>query len=132
MRGASWFLCAALVAACAPAMDPGRAPLDESFGVREGERVVVDGRLTVGFHDVAEDSRCPADVQCVRAGEAVVVLRLSEAGHRPAELTLRTTPGEDAVTVGAYRVELVGLDPAPRSGRSPPETYVATLRVVRP
>jgi len=100
--------------------------------VREGEQVVVDdGRLTVGFQDVTEDSRCPTDAQCVWAGEATVVLRLWEQGREPAQVTLRTTEGKQTGTYGAYSVALRNLDPKPRTGGSAPETYLATLEVRR-
>lgn len=132
MKRALSMLCVALVSACALATEPGTGSLDREFGVREGEQVVVDdGRLTVGFQDVTEDSRCPVDVQCVRAGEAVVVLRLSEEGREAALVTLRTTEDKQTGTYGAYTVVLRNLDPKPRSAGSPPETYLATLEVRR-
>jgi len=132
MKRALSFMCAALVVACTPATEPGTGSLDREVGVREGEQVVVDdGRLTVGFQDVTEDSRCPTDVQCAWAGEATVVLRLSEQGRDPAQVTLRTTEGKQTGTYGAYSIVLRNLDPKPRSGGSPPETYLATLEVRR-
>lgn len=132
MKRALSMLCVALAAACAPATEPGTGLLDREVGVREGEQVMVDdGRLTVGFQDVTEDSRCPTDVQCVRAGEAVVVLQMTEEGREPALVTLRTTEGKQTGTYGAYTVALRNLDPKPRSGGSPPETYLATLEVRR-
>ncbi|HEV2147705.1 MAG TPA: hypothetical protein VGR37_09915 [Longimicrobiaceae bacterium] len=120
----------ALTAGCAVVTQTD--PLDREVGVRDGEQVVVDGgRLTVGVSGVPSDSRCPTDVVCVTAGEAVVVLTLAEPARAPAEVTLRTTPGKDAATYGVYRVQLLDLDPKPRSGGSPPETYLATLRIAR-
>lgn len=132
MKRALSLLCAAFTAGCALATEPGTAALDREFGVREGEQVEVDGgSLTVRFLDVAEDSRCPVGVQCAWAGEGVVVLRLSQAGREPAEVTLRTTPDKDSGTYEGYLVALRGLDPHPRAGASPPETYRATLEVRR-
>jgi hypothetical protein len=125
-------LCVALTAACALATEPGTAPLDREFGVREGEQVEVDqGLLTVRFLEVAEDSRCPTGAQCAWAGEGVVVLRLARAGREPAEVTLRTTPSKDSGSYEGYRVVLRELDPHPHVGGSPPETYRATLEVRR-
>jgi hypothetical protein len=40
--------------------------------MRIGVRVEFDGDAFFMLDDVPSDSRCPADVQCVRAGEAVV------------------------------------------------------------
>jgi hypothetical protein len=132
MKRALSIVCVALAAACAPATEPDTGSLEREFGVREGEQVVVDdGRLTVGFQDVTEDSRCPTDAQCVWAGEATVVLRLWEQGREPAQVTLRTTEGKQTGTYGAYSVALRNLDPKPRTGGSAPETYLATLEVRR-
>ncbi|MBV9774931.1 MAG: hypothetical protein JO040_13340 [Gemmatimonadetes bacterium] len=127
-----WSLvCVALTAACALTTQPSPA-LDEDFSVRLGESVSVDGgQLTVGLREVPEDSRCPTDVQCVRAGEAVVTLNLVRPGKQPSTLTLRTTPGKDVAAFDEYRVELRDVNPKPRTGGSPAETYVATLRVHR-
>lgn len=133
MKKALSLLCVALVSACALATEPGGAALDREFGVREGEQVEVDeGQLTVRFLEVAEDSRCPTGAQCAWAGEGVVVLRLALEGRGPAEVTLRTTPNKEAATYEGYRVVLRELDPHPRVGGSPPETYRATLEVRRP
>jgi hypothetical protein len=119
-----------LAAGCAAAA--GAGPLDREVGLREGERTAVDGgRLTVGVKDVPSDSRCPADVVCVRAGEATVVLTLEARGRAPAEDTLQTAAGNDAVAYGGYRVQLLDVDPKPRSGGSPPEAYRVRLRIVR-
>lgn len=132
MKKASSLLLAALLAGCAQATEPGSASLDRDFLVREGQQVMVDGeRLAIRFQDVTEDSRCPTDVQCVWAGEGVIVLRVSEPGREPAEVTLRTTEGKQSGVYGGYRVSLKNLDPKPRSGGSPPETYIATLEVRR-
>ncbi len=132
MKRTMSLLCAALTAACALATEPGTATLDRAFGVREGEQVEVDeGMLTVRFLEVSDDSRCPTGAQCAWAGEGVVVLRLAQAGREPAELTLRTTPSKESGTYEGYRVVLRELDPHPRVGGSPPETYRATLEVRR-
>lgn len=120
---------AVLVAGCAAATEPGTGP-DGDVQVRLGEQVVLDrGRLTVGFQEVPSDSRCPVDVQCVHAGEAVVTLAVAETGRQPAVLALRTVAGKDTATYGAYRIELRSLDPKPRQGGTVPETPYVTLRV---
>ncbi|HEU0077645.1 MAG TPA: hypothetical protein VFQ76_08360 [Longimicrobiaceae bacterium] len=132
MKQALSLLCVVFAAACALVTEPGTASLDREFGIREGDQVAVDeGLLAIRFLDVTDDSRCPIGMQCVWAGEGVVVLRLAQAGREPAELTLRTTPNKDSGTYEGYRVLLRELDPHPRMGGSPPETYRATLEVRR-
>jgi hypothetical protein len=132
MKKASSLLLAAMVAGCALSTEPGSASLDRDFQVREGEQVLVDGeRLAIRFQDVTEDSRCAVDVQCVWEGRGVLVLRLSAPGREPAEVRLSTLQAEQSGVYGEYRVTLKNLDPTPRSGGSPPETYIATLEVRR-
>lgn len=123
-------VCIALTAACAVTTQPAPA-LDEDFTVRLGQTVAVDGgQLVVGLKEVPSDSRCPVDVQCVQAGEAVVMLTVARPQREPATLTLRTTPGKEAAQYEEYRVELRDLNPKPRSG-VPTGVYEATVRVHR-
>jgi hypothetical protein len=71
-----------------------------------GETVMVDGpQLTVV--ELLEDSRCPADVQCVQAGRVRVRVAVHlGAGDRTLDLTL----GEP-VQVADGALELVGVQP---------------------
>jgi hypothetical protein len=69
-------------------------------GLAPGDRVVVDDTFTIVFHDVAEDSRCPTDVECVWQGNAAVVLKLTAGSGAAFTITLTTgvpsDTGEDA------------------------------------
>ncbi len=110
------------------------ASLGQDFELRIGETVEIDGEpLVVTFERVVEDSRCPTNVTCVWAGDAVVRIRLQGAKAEAGTLDLHTQ--SDANREGGferYRVRLVQLLPAPQdSGGIPPERYVATLIVVR-
>lgn len=120
-----------LLAACAgSAAAPGDVPYGERFTLRIGDTAAVGGDgLRVTFEKVSLDSRCPVDVVCVQAGEAVAVLRF-EADAAPATREVSTAPGRNTVTVGQYRTELLGMQPVPRSDRKiAPEDYGAELRV---
>lgn len=109
-----------------------RARLGEEFRLAVKQIAVIRGEpLTVRFSSVVADSRCPVDVQCVRAGEARVEISIQQAGMEPAVDTLATAPpGPQHAAYGAYDVALVGLAPAPRRDVQAP-AYVATLRVTR-
>lgn len=65
-------------------------PLDEPFTVQLGETVALaDEDATVRFDSVVRESRCPANVTCVRAGEAVAHFTLVEDGDAtPFELEI--------------------------------------------
>jgi hypothetical protein len=126
-----------VLAACpqsgaSPSPAVARVKLGEDFRLAVKQIAVIDGEpLTVRFASVVADSRCPAGVQCVRAGEALVEVGIQQAGREPAVDTLATAPPRpQRATYGAYDVALVGLDPSPRRD-VPTPAYVATLRVTR-
>jgi len=109
--------------------------LGESFTLRVGEAVrVEDADVTVTFKEVASDSRCPKDVTCIQAGEAVVHLAVvSEAGEK-AVLELGVPPGGSSMAASfqAFRITIFELNPQKESGKPiDPATYVATVRVNR-
>jgi len=138
MRGRSPLAAAALALALAgcprpfPSTPPGvPARLGEEVALAPGQTAEVEGeRLAVAFLRVAEDSRCPRDVQCVRAGEAKVELEL-RVDDRVEGVVLATPIEPRSAALGPYRVHLLRLEPLPtRVG--PPERYTATLRVEKP
>lgn len=107
---------------------PGR-----EFTLRAGQRATSKAEgLKVRFASVANDSRCPAGVACVWAGNAEVLIEV-ESGGRRATLRLNTLGGSDyskEARHGRYTVALVALNPRPRaSGRLKATDYTATLVV---
>jgi hypothetical protein len=119
----------------APKADPSTASVsgafDDTVRVVRGQATAVDGgRLAVTYTDLT-DSRCPAKVQCVWAGDAAATLRL-DAGGAVATPTLHTTLEPKAATHAGYAVTLVSVDPYP--GTEPPNARLAAtvlLRVAR-
>jgi hypothetical protein len=94
-----------------------------------GDHVVIDGRLSLSFTAVVEDSRCPTDVQCVWEGQATVEVAASAVGLEPATLGLSTHPDFGSVaTYDGAAIELLDLLPYPTStGLDGP--YEVLLRV---
>ncbi len=127
----------ALACACAGARytdgDTGRvaAAVGEEFTLARGQTAVVDGgALAVRFQGVVHDSRCPIDVECITAGNAVVRLRLSDGGAE--EVELNTTVGAKEATHGGYTVRLVALRPGTTAGRRIRQgMYRAVLQVTK-
>jgi hypothetical protein len=126
-------------AACAQAVPPaGGEAADERLEVAPGEPFplalgqtarVRPGGLELTFQAVVSDSRCPVDVTCVWAGEARLRLKVSGTGAPPEELELSTLEGEPA-RLGGFGIEVLGLDPVPRSGvELDPATYELRLVV---
>jgi hypothetical protein len=123
-----------LVAACTPPFPHPRTTvaLGGEFQLPRGQMAAVQGEdFVVRFAGVAEDSRCAANVQCIRAGEARVRIELWKRGHEQEEVILATEPGRPRyASFDSYDIHLVRLDPLPRTDVLHPP-YVATLRVVR-
>ncbi len=95
------------------------------FVLKVGEKARVGNRgPLVSFTGVPEDSRCPTDAACIRAGEAVVVLGIAGTIVRV------TVPreGSATATVAGYNVTVSNVSPLPSLTRSiDPRQYRATL-----
>lgn len=113
--------------------------LGERFTLRLGETALVaeDG-TTIRFDRVAEDSRCPADVDCIREGEAYAHFTLQEDGVAPQPLRLEiagfVTEVQDIEryqfqTAGRYVVALLLLQPYPGLAREAEMAPTATLEM---
>ena len=107
-------------------------PLNDQFTLAPRETASVrDTSLRLAFMRVSGDSRCPADALCIQGGDAIVLVRATDA--RMADLELHTGDRNRAMVVHeGYRIELVELRPYPFSSRTiDPGDYRATLRVTR-
>ena len=118
-----------------PAASLSEADLDEPFTLEAGGAAHVGAAgLTVRFEGVSADSRCPVDVTCVWEGDVVVdVVTVRSGAERAWQLhSAADRVGPGAVVVDGLRLELVGVEPAPREGMTIPQgDYRATLRVTR-
>ena len=137
MRLGAWGIAAAwALAACASAPKevtgpPVRAALEEEFriGAREVAVVGSDG-LRIRFIGVTEDSRCPINARCIRAGAAKVELELSAPGTRTVRAILSTPDDPRGASFGPYEVEALEVQPGREIG-APTPRYEAALRVRR-
>lgn len=88
------------------------------------------GALKITFTAVTSDSRCPVDVVCVWAGDAVAQLNLSQPAGAVETRELHTTLEPRSVEYGGFRIELIRIDPVPRSTQPiPPGAYRVVVRV---
>ena len=106
-----------------------QAEVGREFDIAVGQEAKLQGsNVVIRFRGVTNDSRCPSDVQCVWAGNAVAGFDLSGAAQSDA--SLNTTLDPKSVSYAGYTIALVGLKPTPKSGSTIPALeYVATLRV---
>jgi hypothetical protein len=124
--------CSAVASACAAHPSQPSRPLGQPFDLKAGTSAVLADGLRLTFDRVRADSRCPLDALCIQAGEAIVVLTLSQSAAGQVEQELRTTPAFSEASYLSYVIKLVALAPYPRSTQQiRPEDYVATLTVDR-
>jgi hypothetical protein len=125
------FVLSVLTAGCAGhSTAPSQQPLGQPFDLRPGASAAVEGGLKVTFERVPSDSRCPMDALCIRAGEALVALTVSQDGRNAAARELRTDGAGSETSYLGFSIKLIALAPYPRSDRQIlPEDYVATLAV---
>ncbi|WP_395702144.1 hypothetical protein [Aquabacterium sp.] len=115
----------------------GVAKASYTVTLRSGQATVIAPESLSLQLTAVTDTRCPIDVMCVWAGQAVATVQVTQAGQ-PAETVQIGTPAPaemklpgDASYRG-YRLSLQGLEPAPRSGvQVPLDQYRATVQVDR-
>jgi hypothetical protein len=107
----------------------GMLPLTTTLQV--GEQTTASG-LSVTFAAVKQDSRCPIDAFCVRAGDATLVFDLS-ANRRAARYDLQVpSPDKGQVTYEGFLIEVQELTPYPSSGKTiRQDEYRATVKISR-
>jgi hypothetical protein len=124
--------CSSIAVGCAAHPSQPSRPLGQPFDVKTGTSVALTDGLKLTFDRVRTDSRCPLDAICIQAGEAIVVLTLSQSSAASFERELRTTLAFSEASYLSYVIKLVALAPYPRSTQQiRPEDYVATLTVER-
>ena len=114
--------------------------LDQPFEIGEGETVQLQKDLpAVNLESVISDSRCPANVTCVWAGEAKVTVSLLGADGQSvgaAELVLGPDPDAYYSNIGDHSVTLLALDPYPGTPEAVAQgdeiEYTAFLLVSKP
>jgi hypothetical protein len=104
--------------------------------VKFNEKVFFEqGKLTLHFWEVLEDSRCPDGVVCVSEGNGRILVSVSQGDKEPLELTLNTSDkagmSQEAVAFD-YLIKLDSLDPYPTAiVKQSLEDYVAALAVTK-
>lgn len=96
-----------------------------SLGIEQTARLKADG-TTIIFADLLEDSRCPAGVACVRAGQVKLRLLVKAPDQTPESVEF-TVMGDGPVTrtIGNWAVTVLSVTPGPADRAS----YKLTLKV---
>ncbi|HKR37860.1 MAG TPA: hypothetical protein VJT10_23665 [Steroidobacteraceae bacterium] len=124
-------LLAAALAACGRggAATDLEGSLDAPSQLAPGQSLVLEAeKLEVQFVGIATDSRCPADVTCVWAGEVVARLAIRSDG----KTTQHEVKENESATADGFTVTVLQVLPA-RSSSQPiaAADYRATLKITR-
>lgn len=137
-----------ILAACQPGtpFPQVTATLNNEFTLATGQSVSVKKTdLTITFHAVLSDERCPREIECAASGPVTVSLSIQQDGDTPAMISLQAftdqegrAPGdsfegiEDRIEIGGYLIQVVGVLPYPRnlSGIKASD-YQATFMVIQ-
>lgn len=104
-------VCCLTVCASGGRAQPGESFVrGESFALSVGQQIVLPDAATLRYVGIANDSRCPPNVQCIRAGDADVLFDFTSSGASPARISLNTERARTA-NIGAWRLQLLGLAP---------------------
>jgi hypothetical protein len=127
------FCIVAVLAACACSgspTQPDRIPAGRPFDLGVGQTAMMTDGLRIRFDTVRSDSRCPMNVMCIRAGEAVIAITLSLPGEAAIGRELETVPAKSQTSYSRFTVTLSSLAPYPRTDRQiQPHDYIATFSV---
>lgn len=97
-----------------------------------GQKTAANGKVTVKFVSVIEDSRCPANAKCVWAGNAKIKISV-KSGRRAAKMfELNSTLSPKSITFDGYKIAFVELNPIPGIDKRPRLMRpVATISVTK-
>jgi hypothetical protein len=92
-----------------------------NFTMAAGEQVSLPDASRLRYVGIANDSRCPPDVMCIRAGDADVLFDHAADGAVPSRVTLNTER-QRVTDIARWQLQLVEL-----AARGMPP--VVTLRI---
>jgi hypothetical protein len=111
--------------------EPAFVQAGEPFQLRPGGTARL-GDLLIGFRGISSDSRCPEDVVCVWAGDAVARIQVTVGRMAWTPYDLHTTLQPHEIEFREWKIRLVGVEPATHSERQiRPDQYIITLEVTR-
>jgi hypothetical protein len=99
--------------------------------LRIGDAVPLERGARLVFVGVGQDSRCPADVVCVWAGNAAVLFSVRFTMPRQSvQVTINTMLEPTILEFGSTRVTVVSLSPVPTASvPTDPSKYIVEVRV---
>jgi hypothetical protein len=88
-------------------------------------------KVRIKFLSVVEDSRCPANVNCIHAGNARIKV-LVKSSRETREFEMNTGIGPQGNQLDGWAINLISLTPSPTTKGAPsPRSYTAKFTVSR-
>lgn len=121
-----------ILAACQPgptSSSPVTGTVNEEISLAPDQSAAVTGTdLTVTFHAIVSDERCPSDVECAASGPVTISLSVQQGDGMPTDFTLQTFTEQngrspdvqfEGVTnraeVGDYLIQILSVTPYPKN-----------------
>ena len=110
-------LAACTTAPASPAADVPRVADGTSIELTPGQSAQLADASRIQYLRLVSDSRCPPDVQCVWAGDAVIALRWTPTSGAAQDFELHTTLKPKSFDAGGRSITLQALErgDAPRA-----------------
>ena len=102
------FTALAVLALLSGCVTTGAVIVGSDFTMSAGEKVSLPDASTLRYIGIANDSRCPPDVMCIRAGDADALFDHAVNGNSASRITLNTERQQSA-TIGPWQLQLVEL-----------------------
>ncbi len=105
----------------------------EILTIRAGhQKSAAGGEITVRFVAVEEDSRCPANANCVWSGNARIKVKVTNRGGTSKMMLMNTDMGPKGDQYDGWAIYLTSLTPLPRSNaKTTAARYTAMFSVAR-
>jgi hypothetical protein len=108
--------------------------LDSQFQFKINQVALIEyGNIKIKFLNVIQDSRCPSDVVCVRAGDVAILVNINKNNKNLGDFMLIVSPGNEDLAIeifDGYSVKLIKVDPYPTTSKKIElSDYIATLIV---
>ena len=107
-RALAMTIAVGLLAGCATPGTPRAVAIGADVRLRAGVPVALPDRSTLVYRGLAEDSRCPREVQCIHAG-SVQVLFAHDDGRGPIALRIDAPRTRSARLGTRWRLELTDV-----------------------
>jgi hypothetical protein len=106
------------------------AAVGRPFDLKAGAVSTLPDGARLRFERVQSDSRCPMDVKCVWAGDAIITVTLNPPKGSTESREMHTQTTGSQISYANYTITLTALAPYPRSNQDIPAAgYIGTFVV---